>query len=129
MAFFTLQVSEILRHEDYRENSRQGFPNDIALLYLSTPIDLSDKYVYAVELASAGEKFIGNECWITGWGKTSPLGRIPNILQVGTIENVNPTHPLITWSSVSVMLNDRDPYARLRFISLMIKIINHDRHY
>ena len=80
--FITLQVSRIIRHRDYRESGRRGFPNDIALLSLSSPIDLSDQYVSTVQMASSGENFIDNECWITGWGKTSRWSGIPDVLQV-----------------------------------------------
>jgi len=65
----THQVSKIVMHENYNGNGA-GFPNDIALLKVSTPINLNSKAV-AIDLATMGMDFVGNNnCWITGWGLT-----------------------------------------------------------
>lgn len=67
--FFTNSNILTIQHENYNGNGA-GFPNDIALLKVRTPINLNSKAV-AIDLATMGMDFVGNNnCWITGWGLT-----------------------------------------------------------
>ena len=80
-----LQVSNIIRHPHYSENGQRGFPNDIAVLQLSSTINLNDRYASAVKMASSGEDFTEKKCIITGWGKLGKWKPSPNVLQVNTL--------------------------------------------
>merc|ERR1712121_288260 len=81
------RIAKIIQHPGWSMDSQNGFPNDIALMQLSTPADLSGKYAQTVHLADAGTNFEGNsDCWITGWGKLSFLQGPPNILQEANID-------------------------------------------
>ena len=75
------KVSEIKRHPGWRSAGFLGYPNDIALLKLSSAIDLNSRYASVISLADSGEEFVNDgECWITGWGSTGRSN--PDILQV-----------------------------------------------
>ena len=59
------------KHEDFVMDPAQGYPNDIALLQLSTPAKLDDHVnVACVADSSLGDMSDNDNCWITGWGKT-----------------------------------------------------------
>lgn len=64
------EVEEIINHEDFEMNPIFGFPNDIGLLKLKTPVETNDKIQFAC-LPPKDVDFAGNsDCWISGWGKT-----------------------------------------------------------
>ena len=80
----SLSVEKVIRHPGWSSNPRAGYPNDIALLELASPADLSGPYATAIPMAAVGEDGSDNiDCWITGWGLTSPVSSSPNVLQVG----------------------------------------------
>ena len=58
-----------MQHERWEPNALLGYPNDIALLRLTEPVDTSNPNI---ELACIAQdvnfNFTGEECWITGWG-------------------------------------------------------------
>ncbi|XP_022329689.2 elastase-1-like [Crassostrea virginica] len=77
----TVTISSILMHPQYSESSG-GFPNDIAILRLSSSASL-DAYVKVAALPTSTSTsfYNGRNCYITGWGRLSGGGNIPNILQ------------------------------------------------
>ena len=92
-------VSRIIRHHSY-SGSRSGYPNDIALMYLSSTADLSSRYASTVSLPSSNEEFAGNRnCWITGWGATRGGGPLPNILQEANVDVYTESQCKQRWGS------------------------------
>jgi len=82
----THTVSKVIRHHGYNGNGR-GFPNDIALLQLSSNVDMSSRFIDTVALPAKNENFAGNsDCWITGWGATRGGGSTPNMLQEAHVD-------------------------------------------
>ena len=80
----SISVKRIKLHPRWSPNPLRGYPNDIALLELSSPADLSGSFATAIPMVTKGEDGSDNtDCWITGWGKTSSSSGIPNVLQVG----------------------------------------------
>lgn len=77
----TITISSILMHPQYSESSG-GFPNDIAILRLSTPATLNE-YVKVAPLPSSTTTsfYNGRTCFITGWGRLTGGGSLPNVLQ------------------------------------------------
>ncbi|KAK3106028.1 hypothetical protein FSP39_011241 [Pinctada imbricata] len=68
-------------HPEYNENAG-GFPNDIAILQLSSAAELSEEVQSANLPSSTSTSFYnGRTCYITGWGRLSGGGSLPNILQ------------------------------------------------
>ncbi|KAK3597928.1 hypothetical protein CHS0354_042271 [Potamilus streckersoni] len=59
-------VSELIIHELYNPDAHQL--NDIALLKLSKPVDLSGRYVRKACLPAAGSNFENHVCIVSGWG-------------------------------------------------------------
>jgi len=60
-------------HPDY-DGFADGFPNDVGLIELSEPFETSDK-IDIIEMLPEGDSntFAGEDCTITGWGKTDYL--------------------------------------------------------
>jgi hypothetical protein len=84
-------IDLIVKHERWTPNPYTGYPNDIALLRLKTPADLSDP---RVELACIPREtvfdFEGSECWITGWGLMNWQDEfIPAVLQEALVESIS----------------------------------------
>ena len=77
-------LDRIIVHPQFVYSSQEQFPNDIALLRLTTNADTSNKYVSTIAMANKNEDFAGNyNCYITGWGAMYNGGSTPNKLQVG----------------------------------------------
>jgi len=67
-------ISRIIMHENYNGNG-DGFPNDIALLKLSSPVSLSQYVQVACLPTSANQDWTARDtCFITGWGLTQGTG-------------------------------------------------------
>jgi len=82
----TYDIKRIIQHPFWSSDSQTGFANDIALIELSSTIEMNE-FVQAVKLAERSDSFLGNsDCWITGWGKTGYLSRIPNVLQEASVD-------------------------------------------
>ena len=59
------------QHPEFSSVER-GFPNDIALIELDRPVDLSNSFVGLAQLPRATDEPAGNpDCWIAGWGRIS----------------------------------------------------------
>jgi len=83
----SFDVAMILKHPGWEQDSSQGFPNDIALIQISSAADLTGAYIKSVALPAVGESFEGNsECYITGWGKMGMVSALPNVLQEANVD-------------------------------------------
>jgi trypsin len=72
-------ISKTAVHVDYISST---FENDIALIFLETPLDLSTPDVQPMELPEAGsEPASGDNLYVTGWGTTSSGGSISDTLK------------------------------------------------
>ena len=60
----------LLQHPNYQEDG-DGTPNDIAILRLERPVNLTSSNIEIATLPNITEEFVGAQCYITGWGKTS----------------------------------------------------------
>ena len=74
-------------HPDF---NGETYENDIALMRLQTPLDLSGPNVKAIPLATAAHAAMGytdptEMSTITGWGRTTEGGATSNILQVAQV--------------------------------------------
>lgn len=68
-------VSSIVQHPQYR-----GSQNDIALVQLQTPVQLTDA-VRPICLPPAGAEHDGKDVEMAGWGQLEFLGDTPDVLQ------------------------------------------------
>merc|ERR1711964_71762 len=91
-------VSSIIRHSGYRSGS--GYPNDIALMYLSTNV-VTSQYASPVDLATSSQgDFAGNkDCYITGWGRLTGGGNSPDILQEALVDVYTNIQCISTWGN------------------------------
>lgn len=79
----TVGVAAITMHPNYNPNGN-GFPNDIAVLRLSSPLTLNTK-CQAGKL-DTGSNFNNFPAVITGWGRLSGGGSLPRQLKRGDVE-------------------------------------------
>merc|ERR1719334_190458 len=84
------QVSRVLYHQAY--GSQRG--HDIAMIKLTTPVDLSASNTRTICLADPTESFSGQTCIASGWGYTREGGNV-----VATLRHV--ALPIITNSLCS----------------------------
>jgi len=71
-------VSHILRHGTYDKDSNT---NDITMIKLSSPIDLSGSYARSACLPEDNENFDNLVCTVTGWGATHSDGSAVRMLR------------------------------------------------
>ena len=66
----------LLQHPGYTFGNAE---NDIALMKLETPADVSSDYIEAINLSSTNENFTRTDCYLTGWG--APDGELKEPIQ------------------------------------------------
>jgi secreted trypsin-like serine protease len=76
-------VAAYKMHEQYNVGA-PSYANDIAILTLAQNIGLGGNVAAAI-LPGDDNDFAGQNCVITGWGRTSADNNLPNILQKATI--------------------------------------------
>ncbi|XP_071100833.1 chymotrypsin-like serine proteinase [Haliotis cracherodii] len=92
-------VTSYTNHPQYDGNAA-GFPNDIAVIRLETPMDTSSPAVSTITLASGSNDFAGSRCTISGWG-VLPDGSTPDILQKVTMTTITNSDCASRWSGAS----------------------------
>merc|ERR1711890_129940 len=79
-------VSEVHVHERY--NYPKQFNNDIAIMKLKNPVDLSGPYAGLACMPAAGKDYRGHsECQLSGWGtpaapSSAPMAAVPTMSSV-----------------------------------------------
>ncbi|OQR77069.1 serine proteinase stubble-like [Tropilaelaps mercedesae] len=73
----TIPVTRMIVHKNFNE---ADFDNDLAVLELKFPVDFSDKIV-PICLPDLDENFVGQNGFVTGWGKLAHKGGLPKVLQ------------------------------------------------
>ena len=81
-----IDVEQIIRHENFR--SPFTYSNDIALLKLAKPANLSDGVGLAC-LPDSSHFLVNKTCWITGWGTLSSSGIQPKVLMQASVPIVS----------------------------------------
>ncbi|KAK3104192.1 hypothetical protein FSP39_025166, partial [Pinctada imbricata] len=78
-----IAVSHIIMHKNYNGGAN-GIPNDIALLRIAFAADVSKPEIGIVSLPSSeNQAFTASDnCYISGWGKTSAMVVIPLLLSI-----------------------------------------------
>nr|XP_022321791.1 fibrinolytic enzyme, isozyme C-like [Crassostrea virginica]XP_022321856.1 fibrinolytic enzyme, isozyme C-like [Crassostrea virginica] len=97
----TRTINRVIMHPQY-SSTGAGYPNDIALLELSSAFTLGDSIGLATLPASTNEDFTYNaNCYITGWGRTSGGGALSDPLMEAQMTNIPNTECANRWSGVS----------------------------
>ncbi|XP_071629343.1 chymotrypsin-1-like [Temnothorax longispinosus] len=71
------RVKQAISHSNF---DSIGLSNDIGVLILTTPIEYT-QYIQPIPLATSDVAPEGTTCTLSGWGRTSLNGRVPNNLQ------------------------------------------------
>ena len=74
-------IRRTILHPKWENNGAKGWPNDIALIEVNSPMDLNDRYAGAITMASPGQSFVGSTCYVIGWGLTSQNGQRAPVLK------------------------------------------------
>ncbi|CAK8697337.1 unnamed protein product [Clavelina lepadiformis] len=82
-------IFKVMRHPNFTLSSLGYAKNDIAVLKLLLPADISGKYVRPLCLPLTRYPELDDECFITGFGKTSPSNDKVKTLQAANV-------PLVT---------------------------------
>ncbi|GFU04670.1 serine protease filzig [Nephila pilipes] len=73
-------IRNVKRMVVHRHYNAQTFENDLALLEMESSVEFLP-YVVPICLPHRNEDFTGNMAFVTGWGKLTHGGDVPNILQ------------------------------------------------
>ncbi|XP_040211724.1 serine protease 33-like [Rana temporaria] len=99
-------VRNIIVNSNYTSD---GYPGDIALLRLATPVNYT-QYIMPICLPSSNTTFpCGTECWVTGWGTRSSGG---NVVKNGILQEV--MVPLIDRNTCQTYYNEGS-YDRIQY--------------
>jgi len=81
-------LSSYTKHERYNLDA-VTFSNDIAILTLATPIQLTGWIGFATLPPDGNNDFTGQSCVMSGWGRTSASNALPNTLQKASINVIS----------------------------------------
>ncbi|XP_055885547.1 fibrinolytic enzyme, isozyme C-like [Biomphalaria glabrata] len=101
----TVAVASFRMHENYNGNGN-GYPNDIAVITLFTPVTYN-RNVQPAKLANEGVSYANTSCIISGWGQTSGSGGSPNTLQQAYILKISRAECNALWSRYGVTITDK----------------------
>ncbi|KAK7102391.1 fibrinolytic enzyme, isozyme C-like [Littorina saxatilis] len=92
----TAVAAEITKHTDYDANAN-GFPNDIALIRLATPLTLNSRCQAANLPASNSKDYANKNSYITGWGRKVGGGPVATLLKQAAINTLSHSDCRIRW--------------------------------
>ncbi|PVD31916.1 hypothetical protein C0Q70_07342 [Pomacea canaliculata] len=95
----TVTVNRCKVHENWNSNG-DGYPNDIAICELATPLTFND-YVSPIEIDDGSASWAGQDCTLSGWGRTVGGGSLPNYLQKVNITKITNNRCSQLWQSVT----------------------------
>lgn len=91
-------VTSYTIHPNYNANGA-GFPNDIAVMLLTTPVTYNS-FVGAGTFATSGS-FLGQSCILSGWGRTVGGGSAADTLLKVSITKIANNECSTRWAGVS----------------------------
>lgn len=65
------QVISVIKHRGY---DRRNLQNDIALLFLETPVEITS-HINVICLPPPGTQISSNKCFVTGWGQNNDMNQ------------------------------------------------------
>ncbi|OWF42408.1 fibrinolytic enzyme, isozyme C-like [Mizuhopecten yessoensis] len=92
-----VQIIAIHKHESY-SGSSSGFPNDIAVLETASSLT-NDANAEKADLPDANNNYSGEDCQITGWGRTSSTSSLPATLQVANTKVMTQSSCKQSWGN------------------------------
>ncbi|KAK8766775.1 hypothetical protein V5799_006448 [Amblyomma americanum] len=84
----SIPVRRMVVHRHYNPAT---FENDLALLELERPV-VFQPHIVPICLPQGDEDFTGRTSYVTGWGKLSHGGSVPNVLQYVQVPILNNSH-------------------------------------
>jgi len=91
----------VTRHENFENSGVRGYPNDIAVIrWADAILPVTGSIQYATLATSTNQ--VGRECFITGWGRLTGGGAIPEDLQQAAIDVLTRDECLVHWGAIQV---------------------------
>ncbi|CAH1795904.1 unnamed protein product [Owenia fusiformis] len=95
-------VVSITQHPGWVSDGSQGFPNDIALLYLEAPFEIDNWALRVIPRSTGATNFAGDNCEITGWGDTTAGGGVSATeLKMATVPIISPEECTEAWGQAN----------------------------
>jgi len=109
------RAESVTRHANFENSGIRGYPNDIAVINWLEAVQEKDKIEYATLATTADQ--VGKICFITGWGRLTGGGAIPENLQEAQIDVLTRDECLEHWganqvSDLQVCVFDKATQAR-----------------
>ncbi|CAG5117853.1 unnamed protein product, partial [Candidula unifasciata] len=98
-------IRRIISHPEYFRSS--NFPNDVALLELDSPVDLTSGDVQTACLPDSDFPLTpGTNCWISGWGETRGSGGKENVMNEVPVDVMSHDQCKPMWGRVDIDVLD-----------------------
>jgi len=94
-------VTSISRHPSFANNPTAGYPNDVSVITFAA-IMTNVNIAYATIAAPADGTYEGQSCTVVGWGRTTPAGNLPNILQMGQLNVISISNCASAWGAARI---------------------------
>jgi len=109
-------VDRVVRHPDFQNIGLRGFPNDVAVIHWANPISEASGRIQFATMATTADQ-IGRLCYISGWGRMSANGALPENLQEARIDLLSTNECSAMWTptpvtDLQVCIYDRATQAR-----------------
>jgi len=78
-------VDRVTRHANFQNSGAVGFPNDVAVIHWASPLAEVAGRIQYVNMARTADQ-VGRLCYISGWGRMSSNGALPENLQEARID-------------------------------------------
>ena len=80
----------IFQHPDYINSGKLGFPNDLAIIELERDVDMNNSFVHPINLAASdNHSYVGETCYITGWGRMAGNYSSNNVRKTNQLESID----------------------------------------
>ncbi|BFY99703.1 hypothetical protein BsWGS_02743 [Bradybaena similaris] len=88
-------------HADFMHDGAKGFPNDIGIIYLASPVVINAN-VQIANLAPRNSSFANTKCVISGWGRTFGSGSGSPQLLEANITSITTANCAARWSGHNI---------------------------
>jgi len=105
------QVNLVVRHANFQNVGLLGFPNDISVIRWANPITDQPGKIQLATMATENNQ-VGRLCYISGWGRMSANGALPENLQQAKIDLLTTSECSTMWSPTPVTDNQVCIYDR-----------------
>jgi len=109
-------VDRVERHPDFQNIGLRGFPNDVSVIHWASAVTEVNGKIQFVNMARTADQ-VGRLCHISGWGRMSANGALPENLMQARIDILTTAECATMWqptpvTDLQVCIYDRATQAR-----------------